>query len=255
LWNAGRAGIVEGVMASEGAFTTTSRRPRPLALVAIVLLHLAALYGLGKAFAPDMTASVEDAVLSTFTVTVDIPKPPPPPPPPQAKPDSGASGEEGRKAVPREVVAPKPKVVVKAAPPAPQASSTGSANSSGASAEGSGTGAGGSGSGTGSGNGGSGQGGGIATRPVWIGGAINNARDYPTPPGGRQARIGTEVVVKVTVGTDGRASNCSVFRPSPDAQADAITCRLVVERLRFKPATDNAGNPIAAPFYWRQRWF
>jgi protein TonB len=240
-------------MASEGTFTTSRRRPRPLALVAIVLLHIAALYGLGKAFAPGMTASVEDAVLSTFTVTVDLPKPPPPPP--EAKPDSGASGDEGRKAVPKAVVAPKPKIVVKAAPPAPRASSTGSANSSGASENGSGTGAGGTGMGTGSGTGGSGQGGGIATRPVWIGGAINNARDYPTPAGGRQARIGTEVIVKVTVGTDGRASNCSVYRPSPDAEADAITCRLVVQRLRFKPATDAAGNPVPAPFYWRQRWF
>ena len=100
-----------------------------------------------------------------------------------------------------------------------------------------------------------GQGGGIATQPVHVGGGINNARDYPTPPGGRQARVGTEVIVRVTVGTDGRASNCSVFRPSPDAEADRITCRLVVERLRFRPATDSAGNPVAAPFYWRQRWF
>jgi protein TonB len=240
-------------MASEGTFTTSRRRPRPLALVAIVLLHLVALYGLGKASAPGMTASVEDAVLSTFTVTVELPKPPPPPP--EAEPDSGKAGEEGRKAVPREVVAPKPRVVVKPAPPAPRASSTGAANSSGASEYGSGTGAGGTGTGTGSGTGGSGQGGGVATRPVWVGGAINNARDYPTPPGGRQARLGTEVIVKVTVGTDGRASNCSVYRPSPDAEADAITCRLVVERLRFKPATDSAGNPVPAPFYWRQRWF
>jgi protein TonB len=239
-------------MTSEGTFTTSRRRPRPLTLVAIVLLHIVALYGLAKAFAPGMTASVEDAVLSTFTVTVDVPKPPPPPEP---SPDSGASGEEGRKAVPKAVVAPKPKIVVKPAPPAPRASSTGSANSSGASAQGSGTGAGGSGTGTGIGAGGSGQGGGIATRPVWIGGAINNARDYPTPPGGRQARLGTEVIVKVTVGTDGRASNCSVYKPSPDAEADAITCRLVVERLRFKPATDASGNPVPAPFYWRQRWF
>ena len=239
-------------MASEGTFTTASRKPRPATLAAIVLLHVAAIYALGRAFAPQATASVERAVLESFTVTVPVA---PPPPPPQAEPDSGKAGEEGRKAVPKPVVAPVPKVVVKPAPPVPRASSTGAANSSGAKDSGTGTGAGGSGSGMGSGAGGSGQGGGIATKPVWIGGAINNARDYPTPRGGRQARIGTEVIVKVTVGTDGRASNCSVYRPSPDAEADAITCRLVVERLRFKPATDSAGNPVAAPFYWRQRWF
>ncbi|WP_126177086.1 energy transducer TonB [Tsuneonella rigui] len=239
-------------MASEGTFTTASRKPRPATLVAIVLLHLLGIYALAKAFAPGATASVEQAVLESFTVTVPVT---PPPPPPQAEPDSGKSGEEGRKAVPKAAVAPVPKVVVKPAPPAPRASSTGSADTAGARDAGSGTGAGGTGSGTGSGSGGSGQGGGIATKPVWIGGAISNARDYPTPPGGRQARVGTEVIVKVTVGTDGRASNCSVFRASPDPEADAITCRLVVQRLRFKPATDAAGNPVAAPFYWRQRWF
>ena len=240
-------------MASQGTtFATTSRRPRPLTLAAIVLLHLAALYALAKAFAPGATASVERAVLSTFTVTVETKEFTPPPEP---EPDSGASGEEGRKAVPKPIVAPEPKVVVKPAPPAPKASSTGTANNSGAKDSGSGTGAGGTGTGTGSGSGGSGQGGGIATKPEWIGGAINNARDYPTPPGGRRARIGNEVIVKVTVGTDGRASNCSVYKPSPDPEADAITCRLVVDRLRFKPATDSAGNPVPAPFYWRQRWF
>ena len=238
-------------MVTQATFSTAPRRPRPATLAGIVLLHVLAIYAIAKAFAPDATASVEQAVLSTFTVTVDVPKPPPPEP----QPDSGGAGEQGRKAVPKAVVAPKPKVAVKPAPPAPRASASGTANSSGARESGSGTGAGGAGSGTGSGTGGSGQGGGAATKPVWIGGAINNARDYPVPPGGRQTRIGTEVIVKVTVGPDGRASNCSVYRPSPDAEADAITCRLVVSRLRFKPATDAAGNPAAAPFYWRQRWF
>ena len=44
--------------------------------------------------------------------------------------------------------------------------------------------------------------------------------------------MGTEVIVKVTVNPDGRASDCSVFRASPDPEADRITCRLVVDRLR-----------------------
>ena len=61
--------------------------------------------------------------------------------------------------------------------------------------------------------------------------------------------------MRVIVGVDGRASNCTIYRPSPDPEADRLTCRLVVERLRFRPATDAAGNPVPAPFYWRQRWF
>lgn len=241
-------------MAANDNFTAISRRPRPLTLAMIVLLHVAAIYGLARAFAPGTMAAVETGVLETFTVTVET-KQYDPPPEPEPEPDAGASGEEGRKAVPKPIVAPEPAVRVNPRPPAPQASSTGSADTSGARDEGNGTGAGGTGSGTGSGNGGGGQGGGIVTQPVHVSGGINNARDYPTPPGGRQARIGNEVIVKVTVGADGRASNCSVFRASPDAEADAITCRLVVERLRFRPATDANGNPVPAPFYWRQRWF
>ena len=241
-------------MATPGSFTAQRRRPKPGTLALIVLLHIAAIYALARAFAPDATSSVERAVLSAVTVTVET-KEFTPPPEPEPTPDPGAAAEQGRKAVPKPVVAPQPKVVVKQAPPAPKVSSTGSANNSGARDTGTGTGAGGSGSGTGSGAGGGGQGGGIANPPVHIGGGINNARDYPVPPEGRNARAGTQVVVKVTVGTDGRASDCSVFRPSPDPEADRITCRLVVERLRFRPATDAAGNPVAAPFYWRQRWF
>ncbi len=93
------------------------------------------------------------------------------------------------------------------------------------------------------------------SKPVHISGAINNARDYPIPPGGRDARRGTEVIVRVVVGVDGRARQCSVYRASPDAEADAITCRLVEDRLRFRPAQDANGNAVPAPFFWRQRWF
>jgi protein TonB len=221
-------------------------------LAGIVLLHLLAIYGLAKAFAPHFTASVENTVLSAVTVTVTTKEYKPAPAP---RSDTGASGEVGRKAVPKAVVAPKPKVPLERPNPAPRASSTGSANSSGATDAGAGTGAGGAGSGTGSGAGGNGQGGGVATRPVLLSGSINDARDYPTPPGGRAARRGTEVVVRVTVGTDGRASNCTIYKPSPDPEADRITCDLVIQRLRFRPAMDSNGNPVAAPFYWRQRWF
>lgn len=239
-------------MAARENFASTARRPRPVTLAAIVALHALAIYALARAFAPQAVERVEDAVLSSITVTIETRQPAPPPEP---EPDAGAAGEEGRKAVPRAVAAPDPRLIVKPAPPAPKASSTGAADSAGARESGAGTGAGGTGSGTGSGTGGGGQGGGIAAPPVHIGGGINNARDYPVPPGGRSARIGTEVIVRVIVTPAGRATDCTIYRPSPDPEADAITCRLVVERLRFRPALDAAGNPVAAPFLWRQRWF
>lgn len=237
-------------MAEASKYTEIPKRLSPGTLVLIGLLHMLALYGLVRAFAPDITASVERSVVSAFTVTVTAP-----PDPPEAEPDEGAAGDPGKQAVPRPVTAPTPKVAVKRDQPAPRASSTGDAVTSGAKDQGDGTGAAGAGLGTGSGQGGSGQGGSAATRPVHISGGIDNARDYPVPDGGRQARRGNEVIVKITVGTDGRASNCSIYRPSADAEADRITCQLVVERLRFKPATGRNGEPVAAPFYWKQRWF
>lgn len=233
-------------------------RPRRLSwplIAGIVVLHLAALYGLARALAPDMTATVEREVVAAFTVTITAPPDPPPPPENQSEPDEGAQGAPGREAVARPVAAPSPRVRLRKDDPAPRAASTGTANQSGAAAAGEGTGAAGSGEGTGSGNSGSGRGGVAITKPVHISGSIDNARDFPVPPGGREARRGTQVIVRVTVGTDGRARGCSVYRPSPDEEADRITCQLVETRLGFRPATDSSGRPVPAPFYWRQQWF
>lgn len=61
--------------------------------------------------------------------------------------------------------------------------------------------------------------------------------------------------MRVIVTREGRARDCSIYRPSPDPQADRITCELVEARLGFEPARDASGNAVEAPFYWRQRWF
>ncbi len=241
-------------MAGEGAYVAKRKRLSWPLVAGIALLHVAALYGLARALAPDLTAAVERQVVSAFTITASPPSDPPPPEN-QSEPDEGAQGAPGREAVAKPVSAQPPKVRVKQDAAAPKASSTGTASQSGAAAAGDGTGAAGSGFGTGSGNSGSGRGGIAVSKPVHISGRIDNARDFPVPPGGREARKGTQVIVRVIVGTDGRARDCTVFRASPDPQADRITCQLVESRLGFRPAMDAAGNPVAAPFYWRQQWF
>ena len=223
-------------------------------LCAIALAHLGLFYLLGRALAPDFTANAQREVLAAFQFT------PPPeeqatPPPSKPSPSEGAQAEAGRDAVPAPVSAPTPKVPVKRDERRPEVSASGNAVNAGARAEGSGTGASGKGVGTGSGRSGSGRGGAAATKPRVISGSIDNARDFPIPPGGRAARMGTQVIVKVIVGVDGRARDCSVYRPGPDADANARTCQLVEERLRFEPARDASGKPVPAPFYWRQRWF
>ncbi|MEO6153337.1 MAG: energy transducer TonB [Croceibacterium sp.] len=227
------------------------KRPRWGTLALVVLLHLLALAGLSRVFAPRFTAHAIERATSLVTVTITAPPDPPPTPVPSPQTSQGAAAPQARKETPRAVVAPpaplpRPK-------PAPRASSTGNANQSGAAVDGAGTGAGGAGAGTGSGTGGSGGGG--TGKAVKIAGDIRSASDYPVPPGGRQARFGQSVTIALTVGIDGRASNCRIVRPSSDPVADRTTCRLATERFRFRPASDADGNPVVAIYGWRQEFF
>jgi len=234
-------------------FAERRNRPRWGTLVLIVLAHVLVLMGLVRAFAPDFTASMLDKAASMVTVTVYTPPPAEPSASPTSTKDEGGAGAEAKKAKAKEVAVPprpKPKQT-----DAPRAASTGAANESGARGEGAGTGAGGPGEGMGSGRGGQGAGGIPVTRPIKVAGDINDARDYPIPPGGRGERKGTEVVIYMTVGVDGRASNCRVTKPSPDPVADRITCELAIKRFRFKPAVDANGEPVPSTYGWRQRWF
>ena len=250
----GGSPVVKGVAAGV-PYSAHRRRIRWPVIAVIAVLHVVVFYGLALALAPDLTRSIEREVVAAFDISQAPAEPAPPPPENEPEPDEGAQGDPGKDAVPEPVTAP-PAIVQPPKPePRPQASSTGVASRSGARDQGEGTGAAGQGMGTGSGNSGGGRGGVAVTKPEHISGSINNARDYPIPPGGRSARRGTEVIVRVVVGVDGRARNCSVYRASPDAEADRITCQLVETRLGFRPARDANGNPVAAPFYWRQRWF
>lgn len=237
-------------MGEEPADLSSSRGTRVGVIVLVALLHVAALLGLIRAFAPDFTAQVAKTVLSTFSVTVVTP---PPAPEPSKEPErAGAAAEAGKKAVAREVKAEKPKVDL-AKSPAPKAASTGSANASGAKDAGAGTGAGGQGSGTGSGTGGNGSGGGLTRKVEKIAGEINSAKDYPRET--RELRKDDYVIVAITVSAEGKPTACRIVRPSKDAQANAITCTLAMQRFRFKPATDVQGNPVASTYGWRQRWY
>jgi protein TonB len=211
--------------------------------------HLLALVGLTYAFAPDFTRMVVDQATSLVTVTVRTYEEPEAVPA-QPAPDEGAAAEEGREAVPREVVAPE--VPLPRTNPAPRASSTGSANQAGAAEAGSGTGAGGEGEGTGSGRSGTGRGGFAVTRPSVRSGSIDAARDFPIPEGGREVRFGTSVTVVFTVNADGTASDCSISAPGPDPATNALVCPLVIERIRFNPARDSEGNAVPARYGWRQ---
>ncbi len=218
-----------------------------MAVIAVVaLLHLGAIYALLRAFDIDV---IPESARSIMAFDVDLPADPPPPPPPEPEPE-GAAAPPAPKAEPIPKAAPKPKLAVKPDPPLPPAPAKGSETRSGAAEEGAGSGGGGAGTGTGSGGSGSGAGAAVAQRAVKIEGDIVDARDYPRS--GSRARSGTSVTVFYTVGTDGIPRDCRITRPSGDPEADRITCRLIEQRFRYRPALDRNGNPVPTTTGWRQ---
>jgi protein TonB len=97
----------------------------------------------------------------------------------------------------------------------------------------------GSGSGSGVGNGASGGGGG--TDLEQIAGEIT-PRDYPRHLG--NAGVSGRVGVLFTVGVNGRVTACAITRSSGVPELDALTCRLIQERFRYRPSTDRYGRAI-----------
>ena len=80
---------------------------------------------------------------------------------------------------------------------------------------------------------------------------LDPRRDFPIPEGGRQARFGTSVTVIFTVTTDGRARECSVAQTTADAATTALVCGLVMDKIRFNPARNSAGDAVEARYGYR----
>jgi protein TonB len=227
-----------------------SRRARGAVLAVIVLAHGVLGYALVRAFGGVQALAGAVGLGPVLTATV-IAGTPPPSRAVHSHQDEGASGAAGKRARADQIVGRAH--FDTPAPTAPPVAGSGSDTRSGAAAAGEGTGGTVSGSGTGSGGVGTGQGGQyVATRPVKIAGDLAEA-DYPRA--GRARRLGTSVIVLLTVGTDGRVTACRVHQPSGDPDADAVTCRLALERFRFNPALDQNGAPVESLFGWQQRFF
>ncbi len=76
--------------------------------------------------------------------------------------------------------------------------------------------------------------------------------DYPSRAL-REERQGT-VGVRLSVGPDGKVTNCAVSSSSGHADLDSEACRLLMRRARFKPATGTDGNPMASSWSSRFVW-
>jgi protein TonB len=78
------------------------------------------------------------------------------------------------------------------------------------------------------------------------------ANDYPSRAL-REEREGT-TGFRVTVGPDGRVTECQITSPSGSPDLDQTACDKIRQRARFTPATDGDGNPTTGSYSNRVRW-
>ena len=231
-----------------------------LAVAAIhALIGFALLRGLGVSLPP----ALRDAQ-QLIAVTLDVPPPQVPAPPDTedravAKPKNaeGSASPANRKDTPTEVVVPPPEIRLPPPPSIATAPIAGQGNAPAAGAvvlPGPGTGAGGVGTGLGSGLYGDGTGGGGGGRGVgarYLRGGID-PQDYPRRAVERRAQGTT--FLRFTVLPNGRVRDCVVTRSSGHRDLDAATCPLLERNLRYRPARDATGRPVAETVRGQQDW-
>lgn len=74
------------------------------------------------------------------------------------------------------------------------------------------------------------------------------------PPAAARAGAQGRVVAKLNVGTDGRVSGCQITTSSGNSDLDDTTCRIARSRIKFTPAKDEAGQPLASVYTLPVRW-
>jgi protein TonB len=230
---------------------TADRTDRTKAIAAVIAVHVA----LAAVILTGLNVRQLRRTFETIT-TVNVREPPPPPPVPPPRPApkpqqmKKAAGAPAPEAKPTPVVAPPPKIPAPSPIPAAKIAGTGSSPLSGASTSGTGTGAGGSGNGPGGG------GYGDFSR-------FTPARRISKIPDREYARLAStgiesgQVGVTILVNRDGSVSNCRIARSSGEPSIDALMCQLTLRYVRFLPAFDPAGRPVAQDitFFpdWRRR--
>ena len=231
------------------SYRGTAERPeKATAIAAVVVVHV--LIGIVILSGLDVR-NVRQAVERMTTIAINEPPPPPPVPPPKPAPKPQAmkkpEGAAAKKAEPTPVVAPPAKLPMPSPIPAATVAGSGTSANSGAALAGSGTGSGGSGTGTG--------GGGTADYSRFTPARLvrNLTRgDYHALAGGRMPA--GRAMVSLRIEPSGLATNCRVRRSSGDPYVDAGLCPLITSRLRFLPALDDHGRPIAYQLDYVATW-
>lgn len=214
------------------------------ALVTTGLLGAGIVSGLNVRF---VSAAVQ--ALKTFNVTVPEPPPPPPllPRKIQSQPAKKPQGAPAKQAKPAPVVAPNSQIRLPSLNPTAAApvARTGTASTAGASSAGSGTGAGGYGYGPGGG------GTGLFT-------PARKVTKIPDSEYRRFAELGIPsgiAGVTIRVNPNGTPSDCRIARSSGNPSADSLMCQLTLAYVRFSPARDPSGRPIAQDVTFFPNWY
>jgi protein TonB len=74
-------------------------------------------------------------------------------------------------------------------------------------------------------------------------GLFDGENDYPESA--RAAGAEGTAVASLTIGPDGRVTNCSIVRSTGNSALDSATCNIIRRRARFTPARDSNGNPTS----------
>lgn len=236
---------------------TLNKRDRAGVIAAVAAIHA------GLAFALLHMSGTIDVIPGQADIQIFDVKQAEPPPPVVVDVREKEPEKEGEASPPNikseatPVVRPKPRIELPA-PPVIVASPTpnqGAAPTQGAApVPGPGTGAGGVGNGLGAGGSGSGRGGGgnglaavrtrLATRPL-IG------RDFPPALLDAWPR-GAMAFMRLRIDANGNIVQCIMDRGTGNRAMDDEICAIVRQRLRYRPALDSEGRPVADWAGYRQ---
>ena len=239
------------------SYAQSGKSDRIKGAVIAVVVQAGLGYALISGLAMNFTQAARDGL-----VAFDILPPPPPSPPERlvphkvvAKKAEGAASPPNLRSKATEVVAPPPIILPPVPPPIPVAEKPGigtQTTSGNADIRGPGTGSGGQGDGSGSGRYGDGEGdGGLEIPPRQTKGGISRA-DWPFDVA--NAGIGGKVSVRYVVTVDSRATDCEITGSSGSRELDVLTCRLIVQRFRFKPSRDARGRPVQSAIEQDHYW-
>lgn len=228
---------------------TADRPDQAKAVAGVVAVHVA----LAFVILSGLSVGVIRHAVERMT-TIDIRQPPPPPPPvqpppkpaPQAKAMKKPQGASAKKAEATAVVAPQPKLPVPSPVPAAKVAGTGLATTSGAALAGNGTGA---------GNAGSGAGGGGDFSRYTPARRISKIPDQEYRTLAATGLQNGSVGVTIRVNPDGSVSDCRVARSSGNPYADNLMCALTLRYIRFDPARDPYGRPVAQDVTYFPNWW